>query len=150
MAGRKKIPTKLKLLKGTQRADRLNPNEPDPDVNIPEPPGFLNKAASQEWERMSGILYGIGLLSDMDMAALALYCQSWGKIVEFEEILIKEGKTYIAANGDIRTSPYVSMLNKSYEYVYKFLTEFGMSPASRSKVSAKKKKTTKDPFAQFG
>jgi len=35
------------------------------------------------------------------------------------------------------------VVNKAYEQVYKFMTEFGMTPASRSKVSAKPKEPGK-------
>ena len=74
MAGRKKLPTNLKILKGTQRADRVNPNEPMPDPNIPEAPDFLSKDALIEWGRITAQLFKLGLLTDIDMAALALYC----------------------------------------------------------------------------
>ena len=146
MSGRKKIPTKLKLLKGTQRVDRLSLNEPMPDTNIPTAPDFLSKDALIEWGRISYQLSKLGLLSDMDMAALALYCQAWGRIVKYEKIVAEKGELYKTSNGNIQLSPAMWVVNKAYEQVYKFLSEFGMSPASRAKVSAKQE-TKKDEWA---
>ena len=46
MAGRKTLPTHLKLVKGTARPHRLNKAEPKPVVATPEPPDHLDEAAS--------------------------------------------------------------------------------------------------------
>jgi hypothetical protein len=37
MAGRKPLPTHLKLVKGTARPHRLNKDEPKPAIAVPEP-----------------------------------------------------------------------------------------------------------------
>ena len=150
MAGRKKLPTKLKVLKGTQRADRVNPDEPMPDPNIPEAPDFLSKDALIEWGRITAQLSKLGLLTDMDMVALALYCQAWGRIVKYEKIVAEKGELYKTQNGNIQLSPAMWVVNKAYEQVHKFLTEFGMSPASRPKVSAEKQgEKAEDPFEKL-
>ena len=143
MAGRKKLPTNLKILQGTFRTSRENKDEPKPDINIPTAPDFLSKDALIEWGRISSQLSKLGLLSDMDMAALALYCQAWGRIVKYEKIVAEKGELYKTTNGNIQLSPAMWVVNKAYEQVYKFMTEFGMTPASRSKVSAKPKEPGK-------
>ena len=148
MAGRKKIPTKLKILKGTQRADRFNPNEPMPDPNIPEAPDHLSKDALIEWGRISNHLAKLGLLSDLDMAALAMYCQAWDRIVKYEKIVEKSSELHKSGE-NITLSPAMWVINKAYDQCYKLLTEFGMSPASRAKVSAKEQKKEADPWAKF-
>ena len=151
MAGRKKLPTNLKILQGTFRGHRENKNEPRPDINIPEAPDFLSKEALIEWGRISSQLSRLGLLCEMDMAALALYCQAWGRIVRYEKIVAEKGELYKTSNGNIQLSPAMWVVNKAYEQAYKFLTEFGMTPASRSKVSVKKSESgVKDPFREFG
>ena len=151
MAGRKKLPTQLKLLKGTQRAGRLNPNEPMPDIGIPEPPEFLSEAGLIEWNRISKQLVDLGLLSKIDMAALAIYCQAWGRVVKYEKIIAGKGELYKTSNGNIILSPAMWVLNKAYEQVYKFAGEFGMSPAKRASVTATKvKDKKKDKFKEFG
>jgi len=149
MAGRKTLPTKLKILKGTQRADRFNPNEPMPDPNIPEAPDHLSKDALIEWGRMSNKLAKLGLLTDLDMAALAMYCQAWGRIVKYEKLVNQAGELH-KVNGNITLSPAMWVINKAYDQCYKLLSEFGMSPASRAKVSAKPPEKKTDPWEKFG
>lgn len=150
MAGRKRLPTKLKLLKGTQRVDRLNPDEPDPDNCIPDAPNYLSKEALIEWGRVSHELNNLGLLSNIDRAALAMYCQAWGRVVKYEKVIAEKGELYKTSNGNIQTSPAMWIVNKAMEQCHKFMTEFGMTPSSRSKVSAKKAEAAAtDPLSKI-
>ncbi len=71
--GRKPDPTKLKLLKGNP-GKRAIKNEPEPEVCIPDPPDHLDDVAVGEWNRIAPQLEQLGLLSDIDMVALAMYC----------------------------------------------------------------------------
>ena len=151
MAGRKNIPTKLKILKGTARKSRLNPSEPDPDTKIPTAPNHLSKDALIEWGRISTELSTLGLLSEVDMVALAMYCQAWGRIVKYEKIVQEKSELIKMPSGAIQLSPAMWIINKAMEQCYKLLSEFGMSPASRAKVSGNKtKKKQKDSFEDFG
>ncbi len=49
--GRKKIPTRIKELRGTTRPDRTLDNEMTVEVvsNIPEPPEWLSVIGAEEW-----------------------------------------------------------------------------------------------------
>ena len=132
MAGRKPLPTHLKMVRGTLQKCRMNPDEPTPDPLALE-------------------LYELGILSTIDRAALAAYCQAYGRWVEAEEQLRNiDGTmklTETTSNGNIIQNPLVGIANKSLELMHKYLTEFGMSPSSRTRVSAKKKTGEKKGFA---
>lgn len=138
-----KKPTALKVLHGTTRKDRSNPNEPVPDLGIPDPPDFLSEAALKEWIRITPELLALGLLTKIDRAALAFYCQLWGRVVEYE------GKIEIEPDQDT-IFKLIRVADRAYDQARKFLTEFGLSPASRSKVSAKKSEKKTNPFAKLG
>ena len=56
MSGRKPLPTKLKMLKGTAQKCRVNPNEPKLAPALPEPPDFLGETAREEWLRKAPVL----------------------------------------------------------------------------------------------
>ena len=56
MSGRKPLPTKLKMLKGTAQKCRVNPNEPKLAPALPEPPDFLGEIAREEWLRKAPVL----------------------------------------------------------------------------------------------
>ncbi len=147
--GRKKKPTNTKVIQGTFRKDRANPNEPAYKTEIPPAPDHLSKEALIEWGRVSNELHNQGLLSAVDMAALAGYCQSYGRWVDAETQLNAEGLTVETTNGNKIQNPLVGIANQAKEHMRKFLIEFGMTPASRAKVSARKKKKD-DEWAKFG
>ena len=138
--GRKHSPTALKLLKGTARKSRLNIDEPKPALNIPTPPDHLDQIASVEWGRISQELYKLGLLTNIDRSPLAAYCVVYSRWVDAEMRLKKEGTTLVTTNGNIIQSPLVGISNQAMILMHKYLIEFGMTPASRAKVSVKKGK----------
>ena len=49
-AGRKRIPTALKLVTGQADKRRMNENEPVSPEGQPEPPAFLSGGALVEWQ----------------------------------------------------------------------------------------------------
>ncbi len=136
MGGRKPLPSNVKLLKGTNRADRENKKEPKPKLKIPEPPDHLSKLALIEWGRVSGELLKLGLLSEIDMAALSAYCQCFSRWAEAEEELKESTLTIKTESGNVIQNPLVGIANKAMDKMIKCLVEFGMSPSSRSKVTA--------------
>ena len=89
--GRKPKPTKLKLLHGNPGKRKINDKEPDPDVCIPDMPDFLSELAVAEWEYIAPKLERLGLLSEIDHAGLAAYCQAYGRWAAVEKMLNKVG-----------------------------------------------------------
>jgi P27 family predicted phage terminase small subunit len=141
MQGRKPIPTPLKLITGNPGRRPLNLNEFKPDVEIPKCPPHLTGEARKEYKRITTELVRYGLISKVDKAAIAFYCVNWARHVEAEEMIEKAAK---ASNGSglfVKTpngfpvqSPWLAVSNKAQELCFKFLNEFGLSPASRSRV----------------
>jgi P27 family predicted phage terminase small subunit len=72
MAGRKSIPTKLKLLTGNPGGRPIRP-EPEPMPGIPERPGWLEETpgAIEEWNKLTEILDGMGILTIADGQVVA-------------------------------------------------------------------------------
>ena len=135
MPGRKPQPTKLKVLHGNPGKRELNKNEPQPEIMIPSPPEHLNDAAKEEWDRVSGELYTLKLLSSIDRSALAAYCQAYGRWVSAEKGIESKGLLVKTTNGNVIQSPLVGIANKSLLIMHKFLVEFGMTPSSRSRIT---------------
>ncbi len=139
--GRKPTPTALKLVKGNPGKRPLNAAEPKPAPKIPDPPDHLpvKSEARKEWFRISKQLHELGLLTEIDRAALAAYCVAWGRWVEAEEQLTKYGTVIKSPDkGWLVQSPYLSIANRAMDQMAKLLAEFGMSPSSRSRVQSVK------------
>lgn len=140
-------PTKLKKLEGNAGKRALNHNEPQPDPELLPCPSFIKGAARKEWHRITPELYQLGLLTTVDRAALAGYCIAWGQLEEVEKELarmkrqgkkhrVMNGMVSLTVNGNIIIEPLLSVRKQAMEQMYKFLSEFGMTPASRSKVNS--------------
>lgn len=113
----------------------MNQNEPQPEAKLPAPPRHLSKEARKEWRRSGAFLLQLGLISDLDRAAFAAYCTAYGRWIEAEEALKSYGVMIKSPNGFPMQSPYLSVANKAMEQMRSLLSEFGMSPATRTRVS---------------
>ena len=87
MRGRKPKPTRLKLIEGNPGKRPLNKHEPKPEPKVPTCPAHLCPAAKAEWKRLSRELFVLGIVTALDRAALAAYCQAYGRWAEAERKL---------------------------------------------------------------
>ena len=136
MPGRKPLPTSLKVFRGTAQKCRINPHEPKPPVAAPEPPDFLGPIARREWERKVPLLVRLGVMSEVDDTALAAYCQAFERFVEAERKIRNSGLLIKTTGGNVIQNPLVGVANRAMEIMHKFLTEFGLTPASRTRITA--------------
>lgn len=215
--GRPPKPTHLKLLEGNPGKRAVNRDEPKPAVKAPSCPRHLIGEARREWKRISRELLALKLLSEVDRAALAAYCQAWARWVYAEEkinrlleleteaqaqgeALIEAAKTQVDAlaaeaaylnelgmasagkrlekqlerigldveriardigilagaggliavtdKGFAHASPWIQISNLAVKQMKAFLVEFGMTPASRSRVVVPKGEDV-DPYEAF-
>ena len=135
MRGRRPKPTRLKVLTGNPGKRPLNASEPRPDVAVPECPVELGPLARQEWDRMVGELAPLRLLTHLDRAALAAYCGAFALWAEATQAIQKYGAMVKSPTGYPIQSPYVSIANRQAEIMMRIASEFGLTPASRSRIS---------------
>lgn len=136
MAGRKPVPTEVKKLKGTLQPCRTNKREPKLEVSSIPPPSFLGEIAKQEWLRMVPLLTTMGVLTEADGSALAVYCVQYERFVTAENYLKNSELIITTTNGNEIQNTMLGISNRAAELMRKFLTEFGLTPSSRTKVSA--------------
>ncbi len=155
--GRKPKPTSLKVIAGTDRADRRNDQEPKFNPEIPSPPAFLSDEAKVEWGRVCDALYHAGILAKTDRAVLAAYCQAFGRWQQAEEALTKmaerdqvtRGIMIKTTNGNAVQNPLVGTANKAMADMVRYAAEFGMTPSARSRIKAEGRNDRQDPAAQY-
>ena len=138
MRGRKPKPTHLKILEGNPGHRSVDTGEPRPELQIPTCPAHLCPSAKAEWKRLAQQLHTLGIMTMLDRAALAAYCQSYGRWVEAERKL-KETPTLLKLpSGYVQHNPLLTIANKQLELMHKYLSEFGLSPVSRSRVDMRR------------
>ena len=75
------------------------------------------------------------MLTFVDRAALAAYCQAYGRWVEAEQKLAETPTLIKAPSGYIQQSPWLSVANKQMELMGRCMAELGITPASRSRIA---------------
>jgi P27 family predicted phage terminase small subunit len=148
-------PAALKLLEGNPGKRSLNlADGVNPRVETPSAPKHLGLEARKEWKRITPLLEELGLISGLDRAALALYCQAVGRLSELETAfngivnrlvdnpsapMIYPDAVYAASysvtpSGYAQQSVIVQLIKSHREQVNRYLMHFGLSPAARGRV----------------
>ena len=135
MAGRKPLPSNLKLLKGTAQPCRMNKNEPKPKSDSVKMPTGLNAEAKKCWKAVSEQLKEVGILTNLDAHALSMYCITYARWLDANDKIEKMGAIIKAPSGYPIQNPYLSISNKALDQMRAIMTEFGMTPSSRSKIT---------------
>jgi P27 family predicted phage terminase small subunit len=124
------------MLTGNPGKRPLNGNEPKPELVAPECPVELGPVARREWDRMVGQLMALRILTELDRAALAAYCGAYALWAEATEAIQKYGAMIKSPTGYPVQSPYIAIANRQTEIMMRIASEFGFTPASRSRISA--------------
>jgi P27 family predicted phage terminase small subunit len=96
----------------------------------PMPPSYLKELAAEEWQRVAPELWRLGLLTMLDIAALAVYCAAFARWRRAIELLAAQKMTIVTDTG-LRTHPLVTIANVTARDMTKFGAAFGLSPAAR-------------------
>lgn len=145
------MPSNVKKLKGTYRPDRAASNEPQPQVKAPSCPAWLHAEAKREWKRIIKILLANGLVTELDRAALAAYCQAYAEWWEMERVIKENGRWGMSETGYFYQMPWVNIRNAALDRMDKFGKQFGYSPSARTRVSAEPEKEERpsNPYANL-
>jgi P27 family predicted phage terminase small subunit len=130
-------PIKLRLLRGNP-GRRPIPREPQPKsaAKCPEPPAYLSEYAVQEWRRVSGELWRLGLLTILDETSLAAHCCAYGTWRLAEEKLAGQELVGPGSERNQVPNPLQKIAAQAARDLIKFGAEFGLSPCARARVSA--------------
>jgi P27 family predicted phage terminase small subunit len=134
--GRRPKPTRIKALTGNPGKRPLNAHEPRPEPAAPECPAELSPAARQEWMRLTAELAKLNLITHLDRGALATYCGAYALWAESMVQIQKYGTMVKSPTGYPMQSPYLAIANRQAELMMRIASEFGFTPASRSRITA--------------
>jgi P27 family predicted phage terminase small subunit len=144
MPGPAPQPTETKRRKGNPGKRALNTREPQPMVGLPMFPDYLPEDARAIWDTLGSELVRNGIMSELDGPALA-------DLVEVEILNRRlteglEGTTPVlivdvpaaegGANADAKKNPLWAMKLDYLRERRAQHAQFGMTPASRSKIIA--------------
>lgn len=132
--GRKPKPSQLHKLHGNPGKRKKNALEPEFEAAIPDAPDLLEGEALKEWHRVTHDLAAKQVITNVDMAILALYCQTFADWTYNRDAVKSEGFILTNSKGDTKANPRVRLVNTFAEQLAKYAAELGITPSSRSRV----------------
>lgn len=151
--GRPRTPTKLRLVTGNPGKRPLPKHEPDPPAGMPDKPSSVSlaKIASAEWDRISAltVLKNARVITVQDGPILEATCCAYALWRQAWDVLQSEGLTYETTNTTgglvIKKRPEAEIESSAWTRYVNGLTHFGLSPATRGKVSTIDDAQAQDP-----
>jgi P27 family predicted phage terminase small subunit len=139
-------PTHLKLLRGNPGHQVLNKREPRPALpdKPPPPPDTLSGYAREEWDRIVVEAFRLKLVTALDINPLAAYCDAYERWRTARETIagmaqrdeIMHGLIVKTQSGGAAPNPLVLIAQSAARDMVRFASEFGLTPAARSRISA--------------
>tara|TARA_R100000654_G_scaffold21267_1_gene42876 strand:+ start:53 stop:532 length:480 start_codon:yes stop_codon:yes gene_type:complete len=156
MTGRKKIPTEIKKARGTLRKSREldNPMEVAKVSGIPAAPEWLSEIGKEQFNLVVNQLNDLGMLYEVDVKLIEAYSNSMALHIEAEQELRRVGRVMVYRDDEGRPKhsqivPMQTISKQALEQALKIATHFGLTPSSRTKISAPAKLEIKDNEFNF-
>ena len=137
----------IRIIDGNPGKRPLNGREPQPAAVEPHCPEHLDKDARKEWRRLVPILLRMRVLTEADGYALANLCQAYSTMAKAQRKLNDTGLLLKTPSGYVQQSPLLSVVNTCVETITKLCREFGLTPASRSRLQITEPADEIDPIA---
>jgi len=151
MRGRKPKPSHLKLVQGDPGKRGVAGTEPKPEVKTIAPPAWLPDPAKTEWRRIMPELVRWGLMTVLDVGALAGYCAAYAQFRKAQMAINKKGAIYESQSrlGKMfRVRPEITVMNEALRQMRGFAAEFGLTPAARVRLKGAAQGDLFDPFPE--
>ena len=111
----------------------------------PVRPLWLTGEAAAEWDQIILELEEARALAKIDRAILAGYCQAWSELIHATAAIEQDGRVVkepiqnaagVIIGHKFKAHPATRQQQAALDRVLRFAAEFGLSPASRSRIDA--------------
>lgn len=132
--GRRPKPTELKKLAGNPGKRKLNDAEMQaPPADVDAKHALLGKDGGAMWNILAPMLADLGVLKATDLPALEMTCLHYGLARKAWRSLEKSGLTTPTVDS-IKAHPAAGIFLGNSRAFKSYLTEFGLTPSSRSRL----------------
>ena len=157
--GRPKKPTAIKQMQGTLEKSREVKNQLQSQLIIShDPPSELNEWGIKLWNDLFDEWGHIGLITRMDLGSIFMMCNEFGTYCEADDMIKVQGLQVEAEvynqKGEVvgtktEVNPMLRVRDNAAKQYKMFCVEFGLTPVSRSKISAPKQNESKDELEEL-
>jgi P27 family predicted phage terminase small subunit len=99
---------------------------------VPAAPTSLDAAARTEWDRVTALLHTQRVIAAVDLANLAVYCTLFSRLEAIRQATKKKSFRLLRRG---KEHPLLRMERQTAGQLRPYLTELGLTPASRARVS---------------
>ena len=149
MAGKgpARTPTAILKARGSQRGKQRAKCEPTAPDGIPVCPASMSRDEKVVWRMLIARLDSLGVSSKADSLLLRRYCEAIIERKSLRAQVAAEGHTYPCGLQQ-KQHPALARIGKLEDQLLRYDQEFGLSPASRARLSVAPAKA-KDDLADF-
>ncbi len=102
----------------------------------PKAPTWLDREARAEWGRVVPELERLGLLTSLDRAVLAAYCDAWSRFCAARRALAKAGGAVIQGERGVRKHPAWQIYREALTACLQLWKELALTPNARLRTDA--------------
>ena len=113
---------------------------PEFEVTIPDAPEYLNAEAKKHWAKLVPDLAEAGVMTNVDIDALAIYCTDFVALIAEQQALDNEETIIEGMRGAKIRNPRIIQINHLKKSVQDLQIQFGITPKGRSGVKPIKPK----------
>jgi P27 family predicted phage terminase small subunit len=143
--GPKPMPTHLRVVRGT-RPDRINKKEPKPRAAKPKCPTWLSDEAKAVWRRTVKELEAMNILASADQDIIVAYANAVVNFQRATELVDRSGVLVKGRRDGVVTNPAVRVQRDAAQLIRQLASELGLTPSSRTRLSAEKADGGADDF----
>ena len=122
----------------------LKRGEPDPPpmYDVPSAPEHLGELARGEWERVCALMIDIGMLTELDLAGLALYADTYERwraaCAIMDSLAVDDPKTrgliVRSKSGSVYENPVEALRRGLARDLARYAQQLGLSPSGRASI----------------
>lgn len=126
-------------------------NMPKYVVGSPAMPSIVaeNEQAKWYWNWCCQVLSEAGVLTTACLPLLTIHCLDWAQMMWLFSETRDGNVSTVGASGSLVSSPAATQLHQHANRFLKELAEFGLTPASKSRIIAGGSKAEADPLAEM-
>ena len=103
------------------------------------PPAWLDETAKKEWRRLIKECKAMGILSTLDMGAMAICCDAYSKYMaatlKINDTTLVGTHTNKSGAKNLVINPFVMVAQKYSDTYKKYATDLGLTPAARMRMT---------------
>lgn len=117
---------------------------------MPAVPDFVSSDLGRKfWDEYGPRVNALGLLEVLDAPAFAMLCEAFAALKDMRDEFDAnpEFTSHVGENGAQQPNPLLALISKQMKGVLELLSEFGMTPVARQKLTGSTSATPVDPNA---